>query len=158
MIKYLRYAGLAVVFAWFFGGGVTHFTNTDFFVAIVPPWWPWPLFAVYASGVFEVLLAILILWPKARPLAGWGIIALTLAVTPANVHMWLHPEQFPDASETALSVRLAIQVLLVALIWWSTRLPPAEERLNKPLPESLLKNMLNTNNSRRTIMRRHYLP
>ena len=31
MIKYLRYAGLAVVFVWFFGGGVTHFTNTDFF-------------------------------------------------------------------------------------------------------------------------------
>ena len=84
------------------------------------------LFAVYASGVFEVLLAILILWPKARPLAGWGIIALTLAVTPANVHMWLHPEQFPDVSETALSVRLVIQVFLVALIWWSTRLPPAE--------------------------------
>ncbi|MBT3623723.1 MAG: hypothetical protein HON77_20385 [Gammaproteobacteria bacterium] len=126
MIKYLRYAGLAVVFAWFFGGGVTHFTNTDFFVAIVPPWWPWPLFAVYASGVFEVLLALLILLPKARPLAGWGIIALTLAVTPANVHMWLHPEQFPDVSETALSIRLVIQVFLVALIWWSTRLPPAE--------------------------------
>jgi len=126
MINYVRYAGLAVVFAWFFGGGISHFTNADFFIAIVPPWWPWPLFAVYASGVFEVLLAILIVWPKTRSLAGLGLIALTLAVTPANVHMWLHPEQFPEFSEAALSIRLVVQVLLLALIWWSTRRPSTD--------------------------------
>ncbi len=126
MINYVRYAGLAVVFAWFFGGGISHFTNADFFIAIVPPWWPWPSFAVYASGVFEVLLAILIVWPKTRSLAGLGLIALTLAVTPANVHMWLHPEQFPEVSEAALSIRLVVQVLLLALIWWSTRRPSTD--------------------------------
>jgi len=126
MINYVRYAGLAVVFAWFFGGGISHFTNADFFIAIVPPWWPWPSFAVYASGVFEVLLAILIVWPKTRSLAGLGLIALTLAVTPANVHMWLHPEQFPEFSEAALSIRLVVQVLLLALIWWSTRRPSTD--------------------------------
>ena len=126
MINTIRYAGIAVVFAWFFGGGITHFTNADFFIAIVPPWWPWPLFAVYAIGVFEVLLAILIIWPKTRSLAGWGLIALTIAVTPANVHMWLHPEQFPDVSEAALSIILVVQVLLLALIWWSTRRPSTD--------------------------------
>lgn len=126
MIKYLRYGGLAIVFAWFFGGGITHFTNTEFFVSIVPPWWPWPLFAVYASGVAEILLAILILWPLTRPWAGWGLVLLTLAVTPANVHMWLNPDQFPDASETALAVRLVVQVVLLVLIWWSTRIPEPE--------------------------------
>ena len=126
MINTIRFAGLAVVFVWFFGGGITHFTNADFFIAIVPPCWPWPLFAVYASGVLEVLLAILILWPKTRSLAGWGLIALTIAVTPANVHMWLHPEQFSDVSEVALSIRLVVQVLLLALIWWSTRRPSTD--------------------------------
>ena len=126
MINTIRFAGLAVVFVWFFGGGITHFTNVDFYIAIVPPWWPWPLFAVYASGVFEVLLAILIVWPKTRSLAGLGLIALTLAVTPANVHMWLHPEQFPEVSEAALSIRLVVQVLLLALIWWSTRRPSTD--------------------------------
>ncbi len=123
MTKYFRYAGLAVVFAWFFGGGIAHFTSTEFFVSIVPPWVPWPFAAVYISGVIEVILALLILWPGTRPIAGWGLIALTLAVTPANVHMWLNPEQFPDASETALTVRLVVQVFLLLLIWWSTRLP-----------------------------------
>ena len=124
MIEYSRYAGLAIVFIWFFVGGITHFTNPDFFVAIVPPWWKWPLFAVYASGVFEIVLAILVLWPRTKSTAGWGLVALTIAVTPANVHMWLHPEQFPEVSETALSLRLVIQIFLIALIWWSTRPTP----------------------------------
>ena len=123
MIRYCRYAGLAVVFLWFFLGGIGHFTMTAFFVSIVPPWVPFPLAAVYLSGVLEILLALLIIWPTSRPLAGWGLVLLTLAVTPANVHMWLNPEQFPDASETALTIRLVIQVFLLLLIWWSTRLP-----------------------------------
>jgi len=128
-MKYLRYAGLAIVFLWFFGGGIAHFTETDFFVSIVPPWVPYPLEVVYLSGVIEIVLALMILWPAIRPAAGWGLILLTLAVTPANVHMWLNPEQFPDVSETALTVRLVVQVFLLMLIWWSTRIPqaPAEQ-------------------------------
>ena len=50
--------GLAIVFSWFFFGGVGHFVITDFFVSIVPPSIPWPLAAVYVSGVFEILGAI----------------------------------------------------------------------------------------------------
>lgn len=123
VLKVLRWMGLAVVFVWFFVGGITHFTNTDFFLAIVPPWVPFHLAAVYVSGVLEIVFALGVLWPATRPVCGWLLIALTLAVTPANVHMWLNPELFPDASETALTVRLVIQVLLLALIWWSTRIP-----------------------------------
>ncbi len=128
MIRYFRYAGLAIVFLWFFVGGIGHFTSTGFFVSIVPTWVPFPLAAVYVSGVAEILLALLILWPRIRPLAGWGLVVLTVAVTPANVHMWLHPDQFPQTSETALGVRLIVQVFLLALIWWSTR----TERLPGP--------------------------
>ncbi len=127
MIKYFRYAGLAIVFVWFFGGGVQHFLNTEFFVAIVPPWVPFAEPVVYISGVFEIALALLILWPKVRPLAGWGLVALTIAVTPANIHMWLHPELFPEVSPTLLSVRLVVQVLLLILIWWSTRVDSETE-------------------------------
>ena len=77
--------------------------------------------AVYVSGVFEILLAVAILPPKTRELAGWGLIVLTLAVTPANVHMYLNAGQFPEASETMLAIRLVIQVMLLLLIWWATR-------------------------------------
>ena len=117
--------GLAVVFLWFMGGGVTHFTNPDFYVAIMPPYIGWHLELVYISAVFEILGAIGILIPAFRQWAGNGLFVLVLCVTPVNVHMWLNPQLFPDVSEVFLSVRLVVQVLLLALIWWSTRIPPA---------------------------------
>ncbi len=131
--RYARYAGLAFVFAWFFFGGISHFTNVAFFMAIMPPYVPYPLAAVYVSGVFEVLLAIGILIPVTREWSGNLLMLLTLAVTPANVHMWLHPELFPDVSPTALSVRLVVQVLLLMLIWWSTRPPRVTGSSTQPV-------------------------
>jgi uncharacterized membrane protein len=113
--------GLGFVFAWFFFGGIGHFIITDFFTSIVPPWVPWPVLAVYVSGVFEILGACGILLPRFRAVAGFGLMLLTLAVTPANVHMWLNPDQFPDIPEAALTIRLFIQVALLWCIWWSTR-------------------------------------
>ena len=90
VILILRYLGLATIFLWFFVGGIAHFTSTDFFVSIVPPWVPFPLWAVYVSGAIELVLAVLVLWPLSRRLAGWGLIALTIAVTPANLHMYMN--------------------------------------------------------------------
>ena len=101
--------GLVVVFSWFFFGGVGHFLLTEFFVSIVPPWVPWPLAAVYISGIFELLGAIGVTRARYRPVAGLGLIALTLAVTPANVHMWLNPEQYDYVPEWLLGLRLLVQ-------------------------------------------------
>jgi uncharacterized membrane protein len=113
--------GLGIVFLWFMLGGVAHFVIADFFIAIVPPWVPFPEVVVYVSGVIEIILAAALLVKTYRPLAGWGLIAVTIAVTPANIHMYLHPEQFPEASQEVYLVRLFIQGLLLALIWWSSR-------------------------------------
>jgi uncharacterized membrane protein len=123
MIRYARYGGVAVVFLWFMLGGISHFTNAQSFFAIMPPYVPYPRAAVYVSGVFEILLAIGILFPATRERAGILLMVLTVAVTPANVHMWLHPELFPNVAPALLSGRLVLQVLLLWLIWWSTRLP-----------------------------------
>ncbi|HET6473038.1 MAG TPA: hypothetical protein VFG38_14430 [Pseudomonadales bacterium] len=123
MIRYARYAGLAVVFLWFALGGISHFTNVDFFLAIMPPYVPFPRAAVYVSGVFEILFAIGIVIPATRAVSGILLILLTLAVTPANVYMWQHPELYPNVAPALLSGRLVLQVLLLWLIWWSTRTP-----------------------------------
>lgn len=113
--------GLAIVFAWFMVGGITHFTNPQFFVSIMPPYIGYHLELVYISGVFEIIGAIGILIPRLRQWAGNGLILLVILVSPANVHMWLNPDLFPDVPEAFLSLRLVIQLLLLALIWWSTR-------------------------------------
>ena len=116
--------GLAIVFAWFMVGGITHFTNPQFFVSIMPPYIGYHLELVYISGVFEIIGAIGILIPRLRQWAGNGLILLVILVSPANVHMWLNPDLFPDVPEAFLSLRLVIQLLLLALIWWSTRAIP----------------------------------
>lgn len=117
----LKNLGLAFVFLWFMLGGITHFTNADFFVAIMPPYIGYHLEIVYVSGVFEILGAIGILIPTVRQWAGNGLLLLVICVSPANIHMWLHPELFPDVTEVFLSIRLVVQVALLALIWWCTR-------------------------------------
>ncbi len=119
----LKNMGLTVVFLFFMGGGIAHFISTDFFVAIMPPYIGYHREIVYISGVFEILGAIGILIPALRQWAGNGLLLLVVLVSPANIHMWLHPDLFPDVPPTFLSIRLVLQVALLVLIWWCTRTP-----------------------------------
>jgi uncharacterized membrane protein len=121
----LRYLGLTIVFVFFAFGGVSHFTSTEFFVAIMPPFLPFHLAAVYISGAFEIAGALGLLHSKTRRSAGIGLFALTIAVTPVNIYMWMTPEAFPDVPESLLALRLVAQLLLLMCVWWSTK-PPAE--------------------------------
>ena len=60
-----------VLFAAFFiFAGITHFTNREFFIAIVPPSLPWAAALVYISGVAEIVLGTLLLMPATARLAG----------------------------------------------------------------------------------------
>jgi uncharacterized membrane protein len=106
---------------FFLLAGVNHFLNPDFYVAIMPPYLPAHLELVYLSGFFEVLGGIAVLFNRTRSLAGWGLVALCLAVFPANIHMAIHPELFPSVPILALFLRLPIQILLIAWAWWATR-------------------------------------
>jgi uncharacterized membrane protein len=111
--------GLGFVFLWFFIGGIAHFAATDLEMRIVPPYIPWPRIAVQASGVFELLGAVGLLWRTTRRAAGIGLFLLTIAVTPANVYMLQRAAEFP-VPYWALILRLPLQLGLLALIVWST--------------------------------------
>jgi uncharacterized membrane protein len=115
-----RVAGLVFVFLWFALGGVAHFVATEAEMRIVPPYIPWPRAAVLVSGVFELLGAAGLLWRPTRRAAGIGLFLLTLAVTPAHFYMLQRPELFASVPYWALVVRLPVQVVLLALIAWST--------------------------------------
>ena len=111
--------GVAIVFVWFFVGGIAHFALTETEMRIVPPWVPWPRAAVVVSGAFELLGAVGLLWRPSRRAAGIGLMLLTIAVTPAHIHMLQRPDLF-DVPIWALWLRLPVQVALLALIAWST--------------------------------------
>lgn len=114
-------AGLAFVFLWFFIGGIAHFALTEAEMRIVPPWIPSPRVVVWVTGVLELLGAIGLLLPDKRVRAAWGLFVLTIAVTPANVHMLLHAQDFPSVPHSLLVLRLPLQVALLALIAWIAR-------------------------------------
>src|SRR5262245_43713171 len=107
--------------ALFLVAGVLHFARPEPFVRSVPPYLPWHRELVYVSGAFEILLGGLVLVPRCTAVAAWGLVALLVAVFPANVHMALHPELFPAFSPAALWARLPVQGLLIAWAYWFTR-------------------------------------
>jgi len=110
--------GLSVFFV---GAGANHFVTPDFYVPMMPPYLPAHLELVYLSGVLEILEGVLVLVPRVRALAGWGLVALLLAIFPANIHMALSPELFPDITAFALYARLPFQAFFIAWAYWATR-------------------------------------
>ena len=103
----------------FIAAGVNHFINTAFYVSIMPDYLPWHEPLVYWSGVFEIFGGVSIAIPKLRTIAGWGLIFLMIAVFPANVNMVVHPDRFPTLSLWMLVLRLPLQFVLIAWVYWA---------------------------------------
>jgi uncharacterized membrane protein len=114
--------------------GVGHFTNTEEFLAQVPPYLPAPTLLVLISGVVELVLAgALLLLPRRRALVGLAVLLLFIAVLPGNIAQYTEGrDAFGLDTDTARLVR----VLLSPLLWlWAlvaTDLwPPPKGRLNR---------------------------
>lgn len=103
--------------------GVMHFANPDPFTRIVPQELPEPKLLVYVSGVFEIALGLAIQLPKTRKLAGWGLVALYLAVFPANINMAVRNIELTPGEPVPAWVawgRLPFQIVFIALAIWVT--------------------------------------
>jgi len=106
------------------GVGVLHFVQPKAFVRIVPKFLPAPLALVYISGFFEILGGIGLLIPDTRAWAAWGLIALYVAVFPANIYMLTHNISLNPKKPIprwALWARLPFQFLFIAWAYWFTR-------------------------------------
>ncbi len=110
--------GLSVFFIYF---GIDHFINPDFYLSIMPPSFPLHEEAVYISGFFEIVGGIGVLIPRFRKIAGWGLVALLIAVYPANIYMAITPEAFPDIPVEMLYFRLVLQFLFFYWAYSVTR-------------------------------------
>ena len=106
---------LILLSVFFTYAGIDHLVSPDFYVSIMPPWIPAHLELVYLSGVFQVMGGVGVLIPRFRAFAGAGLVALLIAVYPANLHMAFNPHLFPDIPVVALYIRLALQFL--AFYW-----------------------------------------
>ncbi len=105
--------------------GITHFANPAPFVKIMPPQLPYPLELVYISGFFEVLGGVGLLIPWVSVAAAWGLVALFIAVFPANINMTVNDIQLDGIPHNPVLYwgRLPLQAVLIAWAWWYTREP-----------------------------------
>jgi uncharacterized membrane protein len=107
----------------FITAGTLHFLMPFPFVQIVPPYLPWPLALVYLSGACEILGGCSVLIRDLRRIAGWGLIALLIAVFPANLHMALGDVQVRGLAipPLLLWLRLPLQAALIVWVYLATR-------------------------------------
>lgn len=108
--------------------GITHFIRPDQYARIVPPQLPAPIALVYISGVFEILGGIGLLIPFVSVAAAWGLIALFVAVFPANINQAINsiPIEGIPHHPWLYWARLPFQAVLITWAWWYTRQPETQ--------------------------------
>ncbi|MGI8883433.1 MAG: DoxX family protein [Pyrinomonadaceae bacterium] len=114
---------LKLILKWILGtafvlAGANHFINPDFYLKMMPPFLPAPLFLVYLSGVLEIAFGVFLLVPRYSRFAAFGLIALLIAVFPANIYMAMNSQLFSEFSPLALYARLPLQLLFIVWTFW----------------------------------------
>ena len=110
--------------AFYVFGGFNHLMNPGFYLTIMPPDLPNPEWLNVLSGLAEIVLGVYILEPRTRVYAAWGIIALLIAVFPANLYAVAENvgSAGPGSGPGVLGyLRLPFQALFVLWAWWYTR-------------------------------------
>lgn len=105
--------GLFIMAAFYVIAGANHFIHPDFYKKIMPPWLPWHYFIIYFSGVCEIVFGSLLIPQQTRKPAAWGIIALLVAVFPANIQMMLNYWHQQSPNLWVAILRLPLQILLI---------------------------------------------
>ena len=111
-----------IVMSWcYISAGLLHFTNTNWFLQIVPPYLPLKLELVYVSGFFEIIFGLMLVLPSWRYYAGWGLVLLLIAVYPANIYLAQTNGAAMNTSALVAWGRLPFQFLFIGIAYWYTK-------------------------------------
>lgn len=126
----LRVALRGVLAVFFLVAGANHFRSPQVYLGMMPPWTPWPEVMNGLSGVGEILggVGLIAPWVWARRLAGWGLLALLVAIFPANLHVAMQGKMPGfNFSPTVLWWRLPFQAVFMAWVWWVALAKPRQD-------------------------------
>lgn len=117
----IRKFSLGLLAVFFVVAGLGHFISPQTYLPLMPPYLPWHLFLIYLSGAAELAGGVGLLVPKLRRAAGWGLIALLIAIFPANIYMLTDGLTLGGIKvpEWVLWIRLPLQGVLMVWIWWA---------------------------------------
>ena len=96
--------------------GIQHFLKPAFFMPFVPEFLPLKTTIIYASGVAEILVGVLLLIKKYAKIGAIGILVLLFLFLP--IHIWdVFSETPAIGSQKAALIRIPIQFLLIFIVW-----------------------------------------
>jgi uncharacterized membrane protein len=125
-------ARLALAVGFLFAGAL-HFITPERYLKMIPPFLPWPQALNYLAGFFEILGAVGLLMPRFQRAAAYGLVALLLAVFPANIFVAVNNLQVEGLPGAAWYywVRLPFQFVFIAWALWCTK-PEGVASLRSP--------------------------
>lgn len=103
--------------------GANHFRDPSSYIRIIPPYFPMLKVINIAAGLFELLFAVMLMFPQTRRLAAWGIILMLLAFLPVHIKM-VQDAPFLLGGNVLITplvawIRLVVlQPLLILWAWW----------------------------------------
>jgi uncharacterized membrane protein len=124
--KILKKMALYFTGLFFCLAGAHHFIAPEFYKPMMPPYIPIPMELIYISGFFEIIGGIGLMIPKTRVIASWGLMALLLAVLPADIHFWTKINPLPNAYVSlswVLFLRIPLQFLFIAWLYMFAKNP-----------------------------------
>src|ERR1700744_5949042 len=111
---------LIVLILFYSVAGVNHFYNPRSYYRIIPHYIPYPILVNILAGCFELLFALLLIFPKTRSLAAWGIILMLIAFLPVHINMIGDaPLKLGNLTVTPLLAWIRLVVLQPFLILWA---------------------------------------
>ena len=117
----LKFITILIMSCFYMNVGVKHFMEPEWFLQIMPPNFPHHYQAVYWSGFFELLFGFLLINPKTRFIAGWGIIFVMITVFPANLYLAVTDGAAMNISKELAWGRLPFQYMFIGLAFWHAK-------------------------------------
>jgi len=109
--------GLAVMFMF---TAAAHFNRMrKDLIRMVPPQLPNPAALVTLTGIAELAGAVGLLMPGVARWAAYGLIALLIALFPANIHAARTAVTIGGRPATPPVARLPLQLFWMGLLWWA---------------------------------------
>jgi uncharacterized membrane protein len=116
--------------AFYVASGINHFRDPAFYLPMMPPYLPAHEELILLSGAAEIGLGLALLVPALRRWAAWGVVALLIAIFPANLHIALYDVPLGGRA-VGLGVwnwvRLPFQGVLIAWALWYARRDPGDD-------------------------------
>ena len=122
MLNTLKISSIYIMSVFYVSVGIDHFRRPEWYVEIVPPFLPYKLELVLISGVAEVILGFMLLYPKMRFLAANGLILLLVLVYPANIYLAYTNGAALGTSPSIAWGRLPLQFVFIGIAYLHSKL------------------------------------